>query len=52
MTIKAKALTSADLSKIEEEWNDSKTVVSLLAHISYLTEALIQAAHPKEEADG
>jgi len=55
MTIKAKALTSQELSQIEAEWNDSKTVESLLGHISYLTEALIKAAHPAEgeaAADG
>ena len=54
MAIKSKSLSSAELSEIEDEWNDSTVVKKLLGHIRYLTDALIRLTGDKvaeEEED-
>lgn len=47
----AKSLTSSELSKIEEEWEDSKVVCQLLAHIAYLNDAIIDLVGSRENDD-
>ena len=42
MAIKSKSLSSAELSEIEDEWNDSTVVQKLLGHIHYLTDSIIR----------
>lgn len=48
MIIKSKSLSSEELSKIEDEWSDSKVVCELLSHISYLTDTIISLVGENE----
>lgn len=51
--IKAKQLSADELGVIEDEWDDSTTVKSLLGHIRYLTDALIrQRGEAKTKGEG
>jgi hypothetical protein len=55
--ILSKSLSSEELSKIEAEWGDSQTVCSLLGHINYLTDTILDLVNPEDpekkgESDG
>lgn len=50
--IPSKSLTSEELGKIEDEWEDSTVVTKLLGHIMYLTDAIIREAGQQRPENG
>ncbi len=50
--IEVKRLTSEELGKIEDEWDDSTVVKKLLGHVMYLTDALLAQANQAQAVRG
>ena len=50
--IKPKSLSSEQLSRIEDEWCDSKVVCELLGHVNHLTDTILDLVSKDEPEKG